>query len=183
LIFGHHLVGAPVTSNVRPQKTSADSAATTVRLPALTLAAAASLLGCAQMTGPNVGYLFNEAEIRDAERALVKALESDDPTAWVYHYTEDAVFVAPGAPAEQGRETLLQMARSMKPLSSVSFTALRTEGSGHLAYVYGHGSWVNGRPPNVGATTNVRFLIIWRKEADGRWRVAQELLNTEQQKK
>jgi uncharacterized protein (TIGR02246 family) len=134
------------------------------------------------MTGPNVGYLFNEAEIRDAERALVKALESDDPTAWVYHYTEDAVFVAPGAPAEQGRETLLQMARSMKPLSSVSFTALRTEGSGHLAYVYGHGSWVNGRPPNVGATTNVRFLIIWRKEADGRWRVAQELLNTEQQK-
>jgi hypothetical protein len=34
---------------------------------------------------------FDEAEIRGAERALEKALESPDPTAWVYHYTEDAV--------------------------------------------------------------------------------------------
>ena len=80
--------------------TSADSAANIVRFCAITLAAAVSLLGCAQIPGPHVEYLFNEAEIRDAERALVNALESDNPTAWVYHYTEDAVFVVPGAPAE-----------------------------------------------------------------------------------
>ena len=42
----------------------------------------------------------NEAEIRQAERALELALSSGDPLAWVEHYTDDAVFVAPGAPAE-----------------------------------------------------------------------------------
>jgi len=84
---------------------------------------------------------FDEAEIRAAERALEMALESSDPTAWVYAYTEDAVFVAPGTPAVQGRAALLQMAQAMKPLSSVSITALRTEGSETLAYVYGRASW------------------------------------------
>jgi ketosteroid isomerase-like protein len=50
-------------------------------------------------------------------------------------------------------------------------------GSGSIAYAYGVASWVNGRPPNAGATTNVRFVIIWRKEADGQWRVALEMFN------
>jgi uncharacterized protein (TIGR02246 family) len=122
---------------------------------------------------------FDEAGIRAAERNLEKALESADPTAWVYAYTEDAVFVAPGAPAVQGRAALLQMAKAMKPLSSVSINALRTEGSGHLAYVYARASWVSGRGVDAAPVTNVRGIIVWRREADGQWRVAQELLNAE----
>ena len=123
--------------------------------------------------------VFNEAEIRAAERALEQALQSSDPTAWVYSYTEDAVFVAPGAPAVQGRAALLQMAKAMKPLSSVSIQAVRTEGSGSLATVYAHASWVSGRPPEAGAVAKVRGIIVWRKEADGQWRIAQELLNAD----
>jgi uncharacterized protein (TIGR02246 family) len=146
---------------------------------AVTFVFAVALAGCAQTTGSGMQPTFNEAEIRAAERALEKALESPDPTAWVYAYTEDAVFVAPGASAVQGRAALLQMAKAMKPLSSVSIKALRTEGSGDLAYVYGQASWVSGQPPNTGPVTNVRLIIVWRKEADGQWRVAQELLNAE----
>ena len=87
------------------------------------------------------------------------------------------MFVAPGAPAVHGRASLLEMAKAMSPLSSVSITSQRTEGSGNLACVYGHASWVNGRPPDGGATSNVRFIIVWRRETDGRWRVALELLH------
>jgi uncharacterized protein (TIGR02246 family) len=123
--------------------------------------------------------VFNEAEIRAAEHALEQALQSPDPTAWVFSYTEDAVFVAPGAPAVQGRAALLQMAKAMKPLSSVSIQPMRTEGSGGLATVYGHASWVNGRPPETGSVSKMRLIIVWRKEADGQWRVAQELLNAD----
>ena len=78
--------------------------------------------------------VFDESEIRNAERSLAAALESPDPTAWVYMYTEDAMFVGPSAPAVQGRQALLEMARATKSLSSVSIQALRTEGSGNLAY-------------------------------------------------
>ena len=101
------------------------------------------------------------------------------PCSWVYSYTEDAVFVAPGAPAVQGRAALLQMAKAMKPLSSVSIQPMRTEGSGGLATVYAHASWVSGRPPEAGSVAKVRGIIVWRKEADRQWRVAQELLNAD----
>jgi uncharacterized protein (TIGR02246 family) len=122
---------------------------------------------------------FDETEIRAAERILIEALESPDQTAWVYVYTEDAIFVAPGAPAIQGRNALLQFAKSMNPLSSVVITPIRTEGQGMLAYVYGQASWINGRPPSAGQPSNVRLVIVWRKEADGKWRIAQELLNAD----
>lgn len=119
---------------------------------------------------------FDETEIRSAERALEEALESPDQTAWVSHYTEDALFVGPGSPAVQGREALLEMARTMIPLSSVTIDAERTEGSGDVACAYGNASWVNGGPPQTGAATNVRFVIVWRREGDGVWRVALEML-------
>lgn len=138
-----------------------------------------ALGGCAMSNRHGDGRSFDEAEIRAAERALEQALQALDPTTWVYSYTEDAVFVAPGAPAVQGRAALLQMARAMKPLSSVSIQPIRTEGSANLATVYGNASWVSGKPPDAGHVTKVRLIIVWRKEADGQWRVAQELLNAE----
>ena len=150
-----------------------------MRVTAVSLLLAVGLAGCAMNSGHGDQRSFDEAEIRAAERALVQALQAPDPTAWVYSYTEDAVFVAPGAPAVQGRAALLQMAKAMKPLSAVSLQPIRTDGSANLATVYAHGSWVSGKPPDAGSVSRVRLIIVWRKEADGQWRVAQELLNAE----
>jgi uncharacterized protein (TIGR02246 family) len=135
--------------------------------------------GCAMNSGNVNRSTFNAAELRAAERSLEQALQSSDQTAWVYSYTEDAVFVAPGAPAVQGRAALLQMAKAMKPLSAVSIQPIRTEGSEGLAAVYVYGSWMSGRPPEAGSVTKVRGILVWRKETDGQWRVAQELLQAD----
>jgi ketosteroid isomerase-like protein len=142
-------------------------------------AALLALSACATTPPPTTMPANNDAEIRQAERALEIALSSTDPLAWVEHYTEDAVFVAPGAPAVQGREALTRMARSMRALSSVRIEPLRTESSGTVAAVYGRGSWVSGAGTPSPSTTSVRLIIVWRKESDGRWRVAQELLHAE----
>src|ERR1041385_8984233 len=48
------------------------------------------------------------SELRAAEQALAVALGADDPLAWVDHYTDNAHFVAPGAPAIIGRAGLLE---------------------------------------------------------------------------
>ena len=147
---------------------------------ALALAATLALLaGCEQLNEPTVRTSSNDSEIRAAEKALQQALESPDPTAWVYHYTEDAIFVSPAGPAVQGRAALLDMSRAMHRLSSVVITPLRTEASGSIASVYARASWVNGAHTSAPTTTNVRAIIVWRKEPDGRWRVAQELLHAE----
>jgi ketosteroid isomerase-like protein len=116
---------------------------------------------------------FDEAPIRAAERRLAAALESRDPTAWVYEYTADAVFDGGGEHAAEGREALLAMARSMRRLSDVSIRPLRTEGSGDLAAVWCEASWVSGTPPDT-RRVDARGIIVWRREPDGQWRVAAE---------
>ncbi len=118
------------------------------------------------------GGIVDEGTIREAERRLAAALASPDPTAWVYEYTEDAIFDG-GGQAVQGRAALLEMAAGMQPLSSVSIRPLRTEASEGLATVWCEASWVSG-PPESGQRVEVRGMILWRKEADGRWRVACE---------
>lgn len=119
---------------------------------------------------------FDPNEIRAATSNLVAALEDPDPTTWVYMYTEDAGLLEAGSDPLQGRAKLLELAQAMQPMSSVTITPARTEGHGNLAYMYGTASWVNGRPPQTGPTSHVHLLIVWRKEADGQWRVAQEVL-------
>ena len=117
---------------------------------------------------------FDESEIRAAERRLEAALEAEDPTAWVLVYTEDAVFDGGGEQAVVGRESLLAMARSMRPLRQVSIRPLRTEGRDGFAAVWAEASWVSGPTDAEQTTVRVRGVIVWRKEPDGVWRVALE---------
>ena len=121
--------------------------------------------------------LFDDQEIRAAETALESALSAVDPTAWVYEYTEDAVFDGGGDEVLRGREALLGLARAMAPMRDVSIRPLRTEGTGYLATVWFEGSWVSG-PPGAPPTA-ARGIILWRKEDDGHWRVAMEHLSDE----
>jgi ketosteroid isomerase-like protein len=117
---------------------------------------------------------FDESEIRAAEHRLEKALEAADRTAWVFDYTADAVFDGGGEHAVVGRESLLAMATAMHPLTEVSIRPLRTEGRDGLATVWVEGSWVSGSAGGDPTDVEVRGMILWRREADGVWRVAME---------
>ncbi|MFC5175566.1 YybH family protein [Nocardioides taihuensis] len=117
--------------------------------------------------------VFDETEIRMAERRMVAALESDDRFAWVAEYTDDAVFDA-GEPV-RGREALLEMAAHMTPLRDVSITPLHTEGSGDRAAVWCEATWTSG-PEDARREVQMRGILVWRREPDGVWRVAIEHL-------
>ena len=122
----------------------------------------------------NTQEQFDESEIRAAERRLETALEALDRTAWVFDYTADAVFDGGGEHAVVGRDSLLAMAKSMRPLTNVSIRPLRTEGRGGLATVWAEASWVSGSAESEPANVKVRGMILWRRESDGVWRVAME---------
>lgn len=117
---------------------------------------------------------FNESEIRAAEHRLETALAAADRTAWVYHYTSDAAFDGGGEHAVVGRQSLPAMATSMAPLTEVSIRPLRTEGCDGLATVWVEASWVSGSAESDLTRVEVRGMILWRREADGVWRVAME---------
>ena len=114
--------------------------------------------------------------IRAAEAALAEAFESPDLTAWVDFYTEDAIFVGPGAPAIEGRTAFLEAAPHIR-ISSMEIVADSTLGTGDFAATLGRATWISGPSGSDGATLRRRFLIVWRRGADGSWRIARELLN------
>ena len=116
------------------------------------------------------------AAIRAAERALTEAFEDPDPTVWVDSYTDDAVFVGPGAPAIEGR-TALRTAAGTFRISSMEIVADSTLGAGDFAATLGRASWVSGPKGSDAVRVRRRFLMVWRREPDGRWRIARELLN------
>jgi uncharacterized protein (TIGR02246 family) len=123
------------------------------------------------------GFASPESELRSAVADIEQALQAPDPTAWVYHYTEDAEFVAPGEAPVRGRQALLEVARSMAPLRQVKIAIERMEVNDGLGYTFVRGSWVTGEDPSKQQATRVRSLIVWRKESDGRWRITQELMH------
>ena len=113
--------------------------------------------------------------IRAAERALADAFESPDPTAWVDFYTDDAVFVGPGVPALEGRRALLDAAPHVS-ISLMEIIADSTLGMGEFAATLGRVTWMSPNGPEPHRVRR-RFLMVWRREPDGRWRIAREMLN------
>jgi len=114
--------------------------------------------------------------IRAAEAALAEAFEDADPAAWVDCYAEDAVFVGPGSPAIEGRAALLALAPQIT-MSSLEIVADSTIGAGGFAATTGRAKWVSGPRDSGGPAIRRRFLMVWRRDADGQWRIARELLN------
>ncbi len=114
--------------------------------------------------------------IREAEKALAEAFESSDLTAWVDSYTDDAIFVGPGVPAIEGRSAFLDAVPQIS-ISSMEIVADSTLGAGNFAATLGRVNWVSGPKSSDAPTRRRRFLIVWRREPDGRWRIARELLN------
>jgi ketosteroid isomerase-like protein len=116
------------------------------------------------------------AAIRAAEEGLSKAFEAPDPTAWVPYYAEDAIFSGPGAATILGRAELLEVAPRIV-ISSMQISIESTIGDGDFAATFGRATWVSGPKGSDAPVVRRRLLMVWRKEADGRWRIARELLN------
>jgi ketosteroid isomerase-like protein len=112
------------------------------------------------------------AAIRAAEAQLADALNDPEPTAWVDSYTDDAIFLGHDRPALEGRDALLAYARQMSPISTLQIEPKSTDGSGDIATVVADVTWEQD-----GNMIRVRSLLVWRREHDGRWRVAREMLN------
>ena len=116
------------------------------------------------------------SDIRAAEEALAKAFESPELTAWVDFYTDDAVFVGPGAPAIEGRRAFLDVAPQIS-ISSIEIVADSTLGTDDFAATLGRASWVSGPKGSDAPRVRRRFLMVWRRDLDGAWRIAREMLN------
>ena len=59
----------------------------------------------------------------------------------------------------------------------MQITAESTLGSDDFAAMFGRATWVSGPRGSDAPVRRRRLLMVWRREPDGRWRIAHELLN------
>ena len=136
---------------------------------------AAALLSLAACRGGTVDLSSEEAAIRANSRAVAEAEAKKDADAVMPYWTEDAVVHFNGESTLKGRAAIGEMYRERLP----RLETFRAETNSVEVSPGGGLAWETGTtyvtlPGGTGPPTasSSKFLIVWRKEADGQWRIA-----------
>jgi ketosteroid isomerase-like protein len=141
------------------------------RAPHISIVALLAIVACA----PRVDVAREAAALLAADRAWAAApQDAGNVDSVVAYWTNDARVVMAGQPTVAGKQALREMVKSSlsipgfriswKPDSAV------VSASGDLGYTFGTNSTTVPDEKGALTTTPGRYITVWRKGADGRWR-------------
>ena len=97
-----------------------------------------------------------------------------EPDRFLSYYAADAMVYPPGMPLVTGsakiRETWMGM--SSTPGFALTFSPTKALAAGDLGYTTGTYSMTMG-----GTTEAGKYVSVWKKQADGQWKVAEDIFN------
>lgn len=136
--------------------------------------------GCAQQQAAPTGLTeADRAAIEAARAAAEAAANANDIETWTAHYADDAVFLQPNMPVITGKAAIVESMKQFPPLSGVKFTHTSVEGAGDLAFAQGTYELTMTPPGAAAITDRGKFIEIWRKGADGGWRMYRDIYNSD----
>lgn len=116
-----------------------------------------------------------QAEIRGELAAWIAAAEAKDAQRFATYYADDAVLMLEGVPDFDGAEAIRGAIAHLMgdPRFSLTIVPMRVEASrsGDLAYELGTYSMTTSGADEKPATQVGRYVVVWRKAADGAWKV------------
>jgi uncharacterized protein (TIGR02246 family) len=134
------------------------------------------VVGCAQQpaVAPD-NRAADEATIRANIKEWSAAARAKDATKFVSYYADDGVVMLAGAPDISGiaaiREGIGGMMQDANFALSFEADNVVVARSGDLAYETGTYSMTMSRPDGKPAPEQGRYVVVWRKQADGTWKV------------
>ena len=138
------------------------------------------LAGCD--TQPALDLDAERTALMNADRVWYEAYAaSDDPAAVFTGQMEDgAVLLPPDAPIAEGVEAIGEVVNMLEGLPgfSVSWTPVAADvgSGGDLGYT--RGTYViQMEGPNGPVTINGKYITVWKKQADGSWKVTADMFN------
>ena len=150
-----------------------------MRLARITMIVAVAVLAaCAPPPGPAELSAEDLEAIEAVTSSWSEAMNAKDWDALAALYTEDAVMMAPDAPAIEGRAAIREFFVAFPPVESIQLDALDVDGRGDLAFV--RGTYIMTLVSEEGPVEDVgKYLEIRRREADGTWRLYADIFNSD----
>jgi ketosteroid isomerase-like protein len=133
-------------------------------------------VGCNRPTG------LSEADrtaIRQVGETNMKLMNAKDWLGDVALYTDDAIELPPNQAAVEGKAAIQTRIEAFPPLSNFQEQSLEIEGQGDLAYDRGTYSMTVTPPGAAPIEDRGKYLTICRKQADGSWKVARVMFNSD----
>ena len=125
------------------------------------------------------------AGLSEADRNAIRQAVSDfvnnakaqprNDKASAAFYEEDAIMVPPNHPDIRGRAAIEAFLASFPPFSDYRLETLEIDGQGDVAYERGTNSMTLTPPGGAPAEWRSKYLVIYRRQADGSWKVSREI--------
>lgn len=134
-------------------------------------------LGCQTMQTTTGLAEADRNAIRQLDDTFVTAAKTRDDKGGAAIYASDAIVLAPGKPPIEGRAAIEAFLSSFPPFTDYKLQVLEVEGQGPWAYERGIASMTLTPPGAPPTPMRMRYLLIWRKQPDGAWKVVREIMS------
>src|SRR5580700_9569933 len=137
--------------------------------------------GCGENKPPDT-RAADEKTIRNLDAQWSKTAAARDVDGTVSYYTDDASLLAPNAPIASDRQSIrAAWASLLTPDTSLTWQASKLEvaRSGELAYLVGVYQMTTKDAQGKPASDTGKFVEVWKKQADGKWKVVADIFNTD----
>lgn len=154
------------------------------RLPGQALLACLALAGCAARQASTSGSARDVAAIRtQIERNAAQFAETfnrGDISALAAMYDTGAVVLAPNAPVMRGRQNVeaLWSGARQQGFKTLSLTVQSVESLGAHAIELGSYTLVIQPAGQTETTDRGKYMVIWKRQADGSWKLYRDMFNS-----
>lgn len=124
--------------------------------------------------------------LMQADRDWSKAAESKNWEAFFDGFADDAVMMAPDAPIADGKAAVRALVQTLIEMPGFTVKWQPTNAfvseSGDLGYTFGTDVMTMNDPDGNLITDNGKYATVWRKDADGTWKVVLDMFNSAEPK-
>jgi uncharacterized protein (TIGR02246 family) len=126
----------------------------------------------------------DEAAIRAASQEWSNAASGRDLEKAVSFYADDATYNPPGAPLAAGKDAIRKIWTNIVAVPGINLrwetSKVEVARSGDLAYDTGAYTLTKNDASGKPVTSKGKYIVVWKKQADGKWKVIQDIDNSDQ---
>lgn len=120
--------------------------------------------------------------IESANAAFMGAMKKGDATLATANYADDAIVMMPNEPAWRGRAAILKGMQGFLSAMTMQQAATHTQDvivRGDVAIETGTFEWTLQPKGGAAVKDKGKYLTVWKRQADGSWKILRDINNTD----